>query len=131
MPGLSALDFGDAIRFGASTAAEDEPDPEKVHFSLPLYRTYSEGYLSACGDALTPGEKEALPLGARLITLEQGIRFLADYLAGDIYYQIHREKQNLDRCRTQFKILAEMEEQAEEMSNSIRDILVMDSPNKV
>jgi hypothetical protein len=117
MPGLSALDFGDAIRFGASTAAEDEPDTDKMHFSLPLYRIYSEGYLSACGDVLTPEEKEALPVGARLITLEQGVRFLTDYLAGDIYYQIRREKQNLDRCRTQFKLLAGMEEQAGEMSN--------------
>jgi Ser/Thr protein kinase RdoA (MazF antagonist) len=123
MPGLSATDFGDAIRFGASTAAEDERDPDKVHFSLPLYTAYAEGYLSACGDVLSPGEIEALPIGARIITLEQGLRFLTDYLSGDTYYHIHYEKQNLDRCRTQFKLLAEMEQQQEAMGRIIRTTL--------
>ncbi len=111
MPGFSALDFGDAIRFGASTGAEDEPDLDKVHFDRHLYEVYREGFLEGCRGALTKTEEEMLPDGALVITYEQALRFLADYLAGDVYYKTAREEHNLDRARTQIRLLEEMEEQ--------------------
>ena len=115
MPGLTAYDFGDAIRFGANTAVEDEPDTSRVSLSLPLYKAYVKGFMEGCGERLTPKEIETLPLGAKTITLEQGIRFLTDYLQGDTYYQISREGQNLDRCRTQLALVADMEQKWDEM----------------
>ena len=115
MPGLSATDFGDAIRFGACTAAEDEPDPDKVHFDLHLYEVYTEGFLQGCEGALTPAEKAYLPDGALVITYEQALRFLADYLNGDVYYKTDRPGQNLDRARTQIRMLSEMEQQLDNM----------------
>lgn len=116
MPGLCAYDFGDAIRFGANTAVEDEPDISKVSLSLELYRAYAEGFLEGCGGRLTPKEIELLPLGAKTITIEQGIRFLTDYLQGDTYYHTEREGQNLDRCRTQLALVADMERKWEQMA---------------
>lgn len=80
MPGLAANDFGDSIRFGASTAEEDEKDLNKVHFDIELYRIYVKGYLEMAKDVLTPAENASLPWGARLMTLECGMRFLADFL---------------------------------------------------
>lgn len=115
MPGLCAYDFGDAIRFGANTAAEDEPDSNKVSLSLELYQAYAKGFLEGCGEQLTPKEAETLPMGAKTITLEQGIRFLTDYLQGDTYYHTEREGQNLDRCRTQLALVADMERKWEQM----------------
>ncbi len=109
MPGLSVNDFGDAIRFGASTAVEDERDLSRVHFDLGLYETYVQGYLSTCGGSLTKTEKAMLPTGAKMMTLECGMRFLADHLAGDVYFHVSREGQNLDRARTQFRLVEEME----------------------
>lgn len=119
MPGLSVTDFGDSIRFGATTAEEDEPDTDKMHFSLPLYELYTKGYLEATGPALTQEEKRCLPWGAKLMTLECGIRFLTDYLEGDIYFKIHREKHNLDRARTQFKLVDEMEQNWQKMHDIV------------
>ena len=116
MPGLSLYDFGDSIRFGANTAAEDEKDLSKVTLSLPLYEAYVKGYLSSAKDALTDLEKELLPFGAKMMTYECGIRFLTDYLNGDIYFHIAYPEHNLDRCRTQFKLVAEMEEKMEQMN---------------
>ena len=110
MPGLAAYDFGDAIRFGAATAVEDEPDLSKVHFSLPLYQIYKKGYLEQAGQILTEAEKESLPWGAKLMTLECGMRFLTDYLEGDHYFKTTRNQQNLDRTRTQLKLVYEMEQ---------------------
>ncbi|MFV0413777.1 MAG: phosphotransferase enzyme family protein [Oscillospiraceae bacterium] len=110
MPGLSLNDYGDSIRFGATTAAEDERDLSKVALSLDLFEAYTRGYLETAGGALTPREKELLPQGARLITLECGMRFLTDYLEGDSYFKIERPGQNLDRCRTQFKLVQDMED---------------------
>jgi len=110
MPGLSVNDFGDAIRFGASTAAEDEQDLSRVHFDLGLYETYVQGYLSTCGESLTRTEIEMLPVGAKMMTLECGMRFLADHIAGDVYFHISRENQNLDRARTQIRLVHEMEQ---------------------
>ena len=100
MPGLSAYDFGDSIRFGANDCAEDEPDQSKVHFSLHLYEVFARGYLAAAGSAMTEAERRSLPWGAKLMTLECGIRFLTDYLEGDHYFKISRPAQNLDRART-------------------------------
>ena len=108
MPGLSAYDFGDAIRFGASTAAEDEKDLNKVWMDLELFRLFTRGYLEAC-PGLTPKEIEVLPLAAFTMTLECGIRFLTDYIDGDNYFSIHYAEQNLDRCHTQFKLVYDME----------------------
>ncbi len=119
MPGLAAHDFGDSIRFGASTAPEDEKNLDLVQFSLPLYREYAEGFLSECGGNLNPHEIATLPEGAWAMTLECGVRFLTDYLQGDVYFRTHREGHNLDRCRTQFKLVAEMERHWEEMAEII------------
>ena len=116
MPGLTAYDFGDAIRFGANTAVEDEPDTSKVSLSLPLYKAYVKGFMEGCGERLTAKEIETLPVGAKTITLEQGIRFLTDYLQGDTYYQTSRDGQNLDRCRTQLALVADMERKWEQMA---------------
>ena len=115
MPGLSLYDFGDSIRFGASTAAEDEPDLDKVRFSIELYSAYTRGYLSAAGDSLTKKEIEYLPFSAMLMTLECGMRFLTDYLEGDVYFRVAYPQHNLVRCRTQFALVAQMENQMPQM----------------
>ncbi len=115
MPGLIANDFGDAIRSGANTAAEDEKNIVNVQFSLQLYKAYAESYLNEVGAVLQAKEKETLRWGAKLMTLECGIRFLTDHLQGDIYFKIHREAHNLGRARTQFKLVRDMEEQWEAM----------------
>ena len=111
MPGSILYDFGDSVRLGAATAAEDERDLGKVGFELGLFDRLAAGYLSAARDFLVPAETELLAFSARLLTLECGIRFLTDYLKGDVYFKIHREGHNLDRARTQFKMVAEMERQ--------------------
>ena len=116
MPGLSLNDFGDSIRFGANHSAEDEPDLSLVNFDLELFEIYTKGFLGAAGDALTAREKEMLPWGAKLMTLECGMRFLTDYLEGDHYFKTHRPGQNLDRCRTQFKLVRDMEAHWPEMA---------------
>lgn len=120
MPGLAANDYGDSIRFGANHSAEDEQDLSKVNFSLELFETYTKGFLEIAGDALTPLEIETLPCGAKLMTLECGIRFLTDYLEGDHYFAIHRPGQNLDRARTQFKLVRDMETHWVEMGEIVR-----------
>ena len=116
MPGLSINDFGDSIRFGANHSKEDEKDLSKVNFDIELYEAYTRGFLEGAKGSLTPAELEYLPWGARLMTLECGIRFLTDYLDGDHYFRIHYADQNLDRCRTQFKLVKDMEEQFTEMA---------------
>ena len=108
MPGLSLYDFGDAIRYGASTASEDEHDLSKVGLSVPMYQAFREGFLHACPD-LSAAEKDLLPMGAWVITMEQAARFLTDYLNGDIYYHTSYPDQNLCRTRTQLKLAQEME----------------------
>jgi len=109
MPGLSLYDYGDSIRFGATYAAEDEPDLSKVNFELELFEAYTKGYLEVAGSVLTDCEIENLPMGAKMMTFECGMRFLTDYLSGDTYFRIHREDHNLDRTRTQFKLVSDME----------------------
>lgn len=122
MPGSSLYDYGDAIRFGASTAAEDEKDLNKVWCDMELFRTYTEGFLTGCGGSLTERELEMLPVGAKLMTLECGIRFLADYLNGDVYFRTHYEGQNLDRARTQLKLVADMEAKWDTMAQIVREV---------
>ena len=123
MPGSMLFDFGDSIRFGASTAAEDEKDLTKVHFDIELFKAYAEGYCSAVKDSITAREAELLPYGAYLMTIECGMRFLADYLAGDTYFATKYPGHNLVRCRTQIRLASEMEAQCKEMGKIISDIL--------
>ncbi len=119
MPGSALYDFGDAIRFGSNPAAEDEQNLNKVYCELPFFEAYTRGYLAACGESLTEKEIELLPFSARLMTYECGIRFLTDYLLGDTYFRIHRPAQNLDRCRTQFRLVADMEKKADTMAKIV------------
>lgn len=120
MPGLAMNDFGDSIRFGASTAAEDEQDLSKVSCSMELFELYAKGFIEGCGGQLTKKEIELMPMGAKVMTYECGMRFLTDYLQGDIYFKIHRENQNLDRCRTQFKLVEDMEKKWYTMQEIIK-----------
>lgn len=115
MSGSLLYDFGDSIRFGTNPASEDEKDLSKVYCDLNLFEQYVKGFLSELGDRITPAEIELLPMSAKLMTLECGIRFLGDHLNGDVYFKIHREDHNLDRARTQFKMVADMEEKMDEM----------------
>lgn len=121
MPGLAANDFGDSIRFGANTGAEDEKDLTKISLSLARYEAFARGFLEACGKALTPKEIETLPWGAKLMTLECGVRFLTDYLEGDTYFRIHRPEHNLDRTRTQFALVADMEKKWTQMCDIVKE----------
>ncbi len=115
MPGLSLYDFGDSIRFGANTGAEDETDLTKVGLDLSLFEAFTKGYLEGCNGSLTAKEIEMLPMGAKLMTYECGMRFLTDFLTGDHYFKIHRENHNLERARTQFQLVADMEAKWNEM----------------
>ena len=119
MPGLSLYDFGDSIRTGASTGAEDEPDLSRVELDLSLFETFTEGFIKGCAGSLTPLEISLLPMGAKLMTYESGLRFLTDFLSGDTYFKIHRENHNLDRTRTQFKLVADMEKKWDEMAAAV------------
>lgn len=119
MPGFSVNDFGDSIRFGASTGEEDEPDLSKVHFDLTLYEYFTKGFLLGCNGSLSNTELDLLPAGAKMMTLECGMRFLTDYLEGDTYFKTSREKHNLDRCRTQFQLVREMEHNWDKMHHII------------
>ncbi len=123
MPGSMLYDFGDSIRFGASTAAEDEKDLDKVHFSVPLFKAYAEGYCSAVKDSITAKEAELLPYGAYLMTVECGMRFLTDYLSGDTYFATKYAGHNLVRCRTQLKLAAEMQAAYPQTKAIIKEIL--------
>ena len=115
MPGYSVNDFGDSIRFGATTALEDEADLTKVNFDIGLYELYVKGFIEGAKGGLSEGELEMLPIGAMMMTLECGMRFLTDYLSGDTYFRISREKHNLDRARNQFKLVSDMEKVLPEM----------------
>ncbi len=116
MPGLTAFDFGDSIRAGAATAKEDETDLSKVHFDLSLFEAYTDGFLAAAGTALSETELASLSKGAILMTFEVGIRFLADFLNGDVYFRTAYPTHNLDRARNQFKLVEEMEQKQQEMN---------------
>ena len=120
MPGSYLYDFGDAIRSGATHAAEDEQNLDLVDFDLNLYDAFAKGYLGECKSSLTPEEIKMLPYASIMLTLECGMRFLGDHLNGDTYFRIHRENHNLDRARTQFKLVSEMENNIDKM----RDIIM-------
>jgi aminoglycoside phosphotransferase (APT) family kinase protein len=120
MPGSILYDFGDLVRMGTATSEEDEADLEQVGLDMSRFEWLARGYLDAVRQLLVPEEWELLAFAGRLITFEQAIRFLGDYLNGDVYYKTHRSGQNLDRARVQFKMLAEMERQQGEMERVIR-----------
>ena len=120
MPGYSVNDFGDSIRFGATTALEDEADLSKVNFDIELYELYVKGFIEGAKGGLTEGELELLPIGAIMMTFECGMRFLADYLNGDTYFRVSREGHNLDRARNQFKLVSDMEKRLDEMREIVK-----------
>jgi hypothetical protein len=111
MPGLVVNDFGDMVRTATSPAAEDERDLSKVQMQFVMFESLLRGYLSSAGDFLTKEEKHCLAFAGKVITFEIGLRFLTDFLAGDVYFKVHRENHNLDRCRTQFKLVESLEQQ--------------------
>ena len=119
MPGLSMHDFGDLVRTAACPAAEDERDLSKVKIDIPLFGALARGFAEETGRFLTPAEKSHLLFGGTLITFEQMIRFLTDYLAGDVYYKVHREGHNLDRARTQMKLVQSILEQEERLDELV------------
>ena len=123
MPGSVLYDFGDSIRFGASNADEDERDLSKVFMRLDLFEDYTRGFIAGLENSLTDAEILGLPMGAIIITFETGIRFLADHLNGDTYFAVHRENQNLDRARTQLKLVSDMEKKLPEMNEIIKKYL--------
>lgn len=123
MPGIVGNDFGDAIRFGASTAAEDERDLGKVTLSFPLYAAYTRAFIRACEGGLTDKEIETLPMAAKMMTYECGIRFLTDFLQGDVYFHTRCADHNLVRCRTQFKLVRDMEEKWGRMQDIVKEAL--------
>ena len=120
MPGVAMNDFGDAVRIGASTALEDEQNLDKVWCDLELFEACAKGFIEGCGGKLSQEEIKLLPMGARLMTYECGMRFLMDYIQGDIYFKIHRPGQNLDRARTQFKLVSDMEHKWKVMENIVK-----------
>ena len=122
MPGLALYDFGDSIRFGANTAAEDEADLSKVSLNLEYFRAYAEGFLSEAGSSLNQCELDKLAFSAKIMTFECGMRFLTDYLNGDVYFKTAYPEHNLVRAKNQFKLVADMEDKMDEMNNIIKDI---------
>ncbi len=123
MPGLALYDFGDSIRFGANTAAEDESDLSKVSINLDYFKAYAEGFLSQAGESLNDAEKENLAFSALLMTFECGMRFLTDYLNGDTYFRTEYPEHNLVRAKNQFALVADMEKHMEEMKSIINAIV--------
>lgn len=121
MPGLSVYDFGDSIRFGAATAAEDEVDTEKMDLDLHLFEIYTKGYLEAC-PSLTQREIEMLPMGAYTMTLEVGMRFLTDYIDGDVYFRAAYPEHNLVRARSQLKLVSVIENKWTQMNEIVQKV---------
>ena len=122
MPGSLLYDFGDAIRVGCSTAEEDEKDLSKVNFDRENFVAFTRGFMRGLGDNLTINEEKLLPTGAILMTFECGMRFLTDYLEGDVYFKTAYPEHNLVRCRTQFKLVEEMEKSLDFMQKTVDDI---------
>ncbi|MDR2647303.1 MAG: aminoglycoside phosphotransferase family protein [Oscillospiraceae bacterium] len=123
MPGLSLYDFGDSLRFLGNTASEDERDLSLVSFNLPLFEAYAKGYLETAGRTLTENELRLLPFSIKLMTLECGMRFLTDYLDGDVYFRVHRPDDNIARCRTQFKLVEHIEAAMPAMEDIVRSLV--------
>jgi hypothetical protein len=122
MPGLSLYDFGDTIRTAANTGQEDEAELEKIKFNLPVFTAFADGFLEKTISFMSPEELELLPLSSQYMTYIMGIRFLTDYISGDQYYSIHYEKQNLRRCRAQFRLMECMIRQYSECQEIIADL---------
>ena len=123
MAGSALYDYGDAIRYGASTAAEDERDLSKVALDMALFEAYSDGFISETAHGLTRAELEHLPLGAEVMTYENGLRFLTDYLDGDVYFHIENADDNLARARCQLKLLEDMEAHSDEMYATVTRLI--------
>src|SRR6185503_8921815 len=119
MPGCALYDFGDMVRTTTSPTLEDEPDLSKVKMQMPMFKKLAQGYLSTAGEFLTNAEKTLIAFSGKLITFEIGIRFLTDFLGGDTYFRIHRPGHNLDRCRTQFKLVESIEKHEETMQKFV------------
>ncbi len=122
MPGLALYDFGDSIRFGANTCAEDEKDTSKVAINLEYFKAYAKGFLSQAGDSLTQTEKDNLAFSAKLMTFECGMRFLTDYLNGDTYFKTAYPEHNLVRAKNQFALVKDMESKMDEMEKIIKEL---------
>jgi hypothetical protein len=122
MPGLALYDFGDMVRTTTSPAQEDERDLSKVQMQFPMFEALVHGYLDTAGGFLTKEEKRHLAFSSKLITFEIGIRFLTDYLDGDVYFRVHRDGHNLDRCRTQFKLVESIEQQEAAMNKLVETL---------
>jgi hypothetical protein len=122
MPGLALYDFGDMVRSMASSAAEDERDLSRIDLQFPVFEALMRGYLETAGGLLTTREKRLLAFAGKLITFENGLRFLSDYLSGDVYYKVHRQGHNLDRCRSQFKLVESIERQEERMNQLVETL---------
>jgi len=119
MPGSVLYDFGDMVRTSTCKAAEDEKDLSKLEMDIDFFEALVKGYLETASGFLTPKEKKLLPFSGKLITFEIGLRFLTDYLQGDVYFKTHREGQNIDRCRTQFKLVQSMTRQMDAMQKIV------------
>ena len=122
MPGLALYDVGDMVRTATSPTAEDEQDLSRVAMHFPLFEAVASGYFSTALSFLTQAERELLPCSGKVIAFEQGIRFLNDYLRGDVYYKVSRPGQNLDRCRTQFRLVESIEQQQGEMERLVKSL---------
>lgn len=122
MPGLALYDFGDLVRTATSPAAEDERDLFKVFMQFPMFEALARGYLASAAEFLTRAERRHLVFSGKLITFETGLRFLTDFLAGDVYFKIQRAAHNLDRCRTQFQLVASITQQEERMSQLVESL---------
>jgi hypothetical protein len=119
MPGTALNDFGDMVRTATNSAAEDERDLSRIHVRLDYFEALIRGYLDGAGDFLTEREVELLPVSGKIMTLECGMRFLTDYLEGDVYFKTKRDGHNLDRCRTQFRLVRSLEENMSEMQRLV------------
>ncbi len=119
MPGSLLYDFGDALRFGASSGTEDEKDLDKIYLDLDKFSAFTKGFLEELSSSITPKEVELLAFSVKLLTYECGIRFLGDYLNGDVYFKIHHEGHNLDRARTQLKLVKDITDKMEEMNRIV------------
>ncbi|HOB64063.1 MAG TPA: phosphotransferase, partial [Clostridia bacterium] len=131
MPGSIVYDFGDGIRSGANTGAEDERDLSLVNFNMEMYKAYTRGFMEEVAPVLAPSEIENMAFGALLMTFECGMRFLTDHIEGDKYFRIHREGHNLDRARTQIKMVTEMENKINDMNEIVRYYAVENQNSRI
>ena len=123
MPGSMLYDYGDALRFGASSAKEDETDLDTVFCCMDKFEAFTKGFISEVKDSIAPAEIELMPLSVLLMTYECGIRFLSDYIDGDVYFKTHYPEHNIDRARNQFKLVADIESKLSAMSKTVKQIL--------